>query len=160
MGARLLRIFARSQGLFFQRRPRSRRSSNEVAPSAGGGGGARDLRSRFSSSSPVLRVASVRKGKIWAEKGGAVSRLVESPSSAWGRGCPVRVPSGTAPEDELSLRIGRHVEQLRLKESREPPPPRAVRGAARHSKAGVFSAKAAGVGPQEGLAKLGSIGGG
>ncbi len=63
MGARLLRIFARSQGLFFQRRPRSRRSSNEVAPSAGGGGGARDRRSRFSSSSPVLRVASVRKGE-------------------------------------------------------------------------------------------------
>ena len=51
----------------FQRRPRSRRSSNEVAPSAGGGGGARDLRSRFSSSSPVRRVASVRKGEIPAE---------------------------------------------------------------------------------------------
>ncbi len=31
MGARLLRIFARSQGLFFQRRPRSRRSSARSA---------------------------------------------------------------------------------------------------------------------------------
>ena len=41
--------------VLFRSRPRSRRSSNEVAPSAGGGGGARDRRSRFSSSSPVRR---------------------------------------------------------------------------------------------------------
>ena len=47
----------------FQRRPRSRRSSNEVAPSAGGGGGARDRRSRFSSSSPVRRVVSAVIGR-------------------------------------------------------------------------------------------------
>ncbi len=47
LGARLWRTLARNQGLFFQRKPRSRRSSNEVAPSARGGGGARDLRSRF-----------------------------------------------------------------------------------------------------------------
>ncbi len=64
---------------------------------------------------------------------------------------------GERREAELSLRVEQQVEKLRLKESREPPPPRAVRGAARHSKAGVFSAKAAGVGPQEGLAKFGQF---
>ena len=39
--------FCAQPRVVFQRRPRSRRSSNEVAPSAGGGGGARDRRSRF-----------------------------------------------------------------------------------------------------------------
>ena len=71
-GTRLNKIsLARGQRpwgeVLFRRRPRSRRSSNEVAPSAWGGGGARDLRSRFSSSSPARRVASVRKGEILAE---------------------------------------------------------------------------------------------
>ncbi len=54
--------------VLFRRRPRSRRSSNEVAPSAGGGGGARDLRSRFSSSSPVRRgVGGGRHGELPAK---------------------------------------------------------------------------------------------
>ena len=55
--------FCAQPRVVFQRRPRSRRSSNEVAPSAGGGGGARDLRSRFSSSSPVRRVVSAVIGR-------------------------------------------------------------------------------------------------
>ena len=91
------------------------------------------------------------------------SRFAESSSLASGRGGPVRVPSGTAPEDDFlqaAVRLIRHVEQLRPVGSREPPPPRAVRDAARHPKAGFFFAKPAGVGPQEGLAKLGSTVGG
>ncbi len=63
--------------VLFQRRPRSRRSSNEVAPSAGGGGGARDLRSRFSSSSPVRRgIVSVGRPPLRggiAQKGAELS---------------------------------------------------------------------------------------
>ncbi len=59
--------------VLFRSRPRSRRSSNEVAPSAGGGGGARDRRSRFSSSSPVRR-------------GVASAVIVRSrPSFGWGQ---------------------------------------------------------------------------
>ena len=91
------------------------------------------------------------------------SRFAESSSLASGRGGPVRVPSGIAPEDDFlqaAVRLIRHVEQLRPVGSREPPPPRAVRDAARHPKAGFFFAKPAGVGPQEGLAKLGSTVGG
>ena len=48
---------------------------------------------------------------------------------------------GERREAELSLRVEQQVEKLRLKESREPPPPRAVRGAARHTKVGLFFAK-------------------
>ena len=79
--------------VLFRRRPRSRRSSNEVAPSAGGGGGARDLRSRFSSSSPVRRgVASadiVRS--LPSLVGQSKLRFVESPSYAVPLGTPTGV---------------------------------------------------------------------
>ncbi len=80
----------------FQRRPRSRRSSNEVAPSAGGGGGARDLRSRFSSSSPVRRgVASAAIGRSWPSFGLRIlpsrSRCFASPASAVPLGTPTGV---------------------------------------------------------------------
>ncbi len=48
-----------------------------------------------------LGVASAVMGKSRPSFGLSRSRCEASPSSAWGRGCPVRVPSGTAPEDEF-----------------------------------------------------------
>ena len=95
------------------------------------------------------------------------SRLEESPSSA-GSDRVRRAPGG-APEDEFLRGQGckLRIWTLRLAGVYELwGEPVAIRriavlcGAARHPKAGFFFAKAAGVGPQEGLAKLGSIGGG
>ena len=220
--------------VLFRRRPRSRRSSNEVAPSAGGGGGARDRRSRFSSCSPVRRgvgggrhreiSAELRSENIFricrdsqsrrplrcrwalqpgfctASKGWAQGRMVVhswggklndcdlwSPSSVWGRGCPVRVPLGTARRALRAIQLfctrqnrmnrpgarSKTVGQRRFSDrarelgagratatrrvARASRRPTAGPGAARHPKAGFFFAKPAGVGPQEGLAKFGQF---
>ena len=83
-----------------------------------------------------------------------------SPSSVWGRGCPVRVPSGTAPEDDFLCKgfaAGRQVEQLRPIGSREPPSPRAGLGAARHPKIGACFAKHRWRWPARGLGQVRTI---
>ncbi len=77
---------------------------NEVnqARAAGGGGDSCAQGARFVANRSVRPVMVRSQPSL----GLNLSRCFASPSSAWGRGCPVRVSSGTAPEDELSCPPG------------------------------------------------------
>ena len=79
-------------------------------------------------------------------RGVSSADIVRSWQAWWGRAsCPVaqaaKRPQGGGRRAELSLRAERQVEKQHSYGVREPPPPRAVRGAARHSRAGVGSIK-------------------
>ncbi len=93
--------------VLFRSRPRSRRSSNEVAPSAGGGGGARDRRSRFSSSSPVRRGATGRTFSVDGLQPGVKLNNCDSKSRS-GQPPPPRAGLGAARHPKIGACFAKH----------------------------------------------------